>query len=291
MKGTKAHIIAAAASLLLAAAQFCWAATGQDQNDSVHDFGPWSTAVYTAPSGGTTHDFDSGAIVPGFNVSETIVYQSEYFQDNDVPQIFGYGISHTYVSIAQDGNEDMLMYLDMGLNPAAALDVFSNIPGIPACEYVLYPPNQRNTQFVQYGLADGLENNELAGDFVVGPLTPIATLNDFQNGQVVAVYFGGTYNNEAFASVTANFGTGTWSGVFLGTFDVAVSGSIEGQFFSSDSVTGFRDNSTPVSGMVAGSFYGPAADQIAGVIDIARNGERIVDLFDGQKVDINLPAN
>jgi hypothetical protein len=136
-----------------------------------------------------------------------------------------------------------------------------------------------------------LENNALADDLVDGTLTPVTALNDFQNGQVIAVYFGGTQNNQAFVSVTANFGSGTWSGIFTGPFDVAVSGSIQGQFFSSDTVAGFRDNTTPVSGMVEGGFFGPDADKIAGAIDITRNGDRIVDVFDGQKVDINLPAN
>lgn len=280
MKTTKAHIIAAAA-LFLTTASGAWAATGEEWNDSVHSFGSWSTELYTATSGGTTPDFDN---------SNTITYQPEYMQDHDLYETFGFGVFHHTVPIAQEGNGDLPMYVELGLNPAAAPDAFSGLAGISVDEYALYPQSHTDTLFVQYGHADGLENDALAGDFVVGPLTPIAALNDFQNGQVVAVYFGSTYNTDAFASVTVDFGAGTWGGIFLGPFDVKASGTLDGQFFYSEAVSGFQSHTTPVSGMVAGSFYGPAADEIAGVIDITRNGERLVDLFDGQKVDLNVPA-
>jgi hypothetical protein len=282
MKTTKTQIIAVTAGLLLSATQFSYAATGQGWNDSVHDFGPWSTAVYSDSSDVTS---------PELAASSDIGFLTEYAPDRDMYQTLGYGIFHTDVGMAQADDQDMPMYVDLNADSAAVPSGLLNTAQFAADEYVLYPQSQSDTQFVQYGHAENGGGAELNGDFVVGPLTSIATLNDFQNGQVVAVYFGSTFTHSAFTSVTANFGTGTWSGIFLGEFDVAVSGAIEGQFFSSDTVTGFRNSSTPVSGMVAGSFYGPDADEIAGVIDITRNGERIVDLFDGQKVDINLPAN
>jgi len=277
MNTTKTHIIIAAA-LFLAVAQGSWATTGEEWNDSVHSFGSWSTELYTATNGAATPDFDSNG---------PVAYQSEYMQDPDLYETFGYGIFHNTVSVAQEGTTVMPVYVeDLGLNPAVAPGAFSGLlTGISVSEYVLYPQSQSDTLFVQYGRAEGL-----AEEFVVGPLTPIAALNDFQNGQAVAVYFGSTYNTDAFASVTVDFGAGTWGGIFLGPFDVKASGSLEGQFFYSEAVSGFQSHTTPVSGMVAGSFYGPGAEEIAGVIDITRNGERLNELFDAQKVDINIPA-
>ncbi len=268
MKTTKTQIIVAAA-LFLATATGAWASTGEGWNDSVHSFGSWSTELYTATSGAATPDFDN---------NNTVAYQSEYMQDPELYETIGY-------SFALQGTTVMPVYVDLGLNTAVTPD---NLPVISASEYVLY--TKSHTRFVQYGHIDGFGNDGLASDIVFGPLTPIAALNDFQNGQAVAVYFGGTYNTDAFASVTVDFGAGTWGGIFLGEFDVKASGTVEGQFFYSEAVSGFQSHATPVSGMVAGSFYGPEADEIAGVIDITRNGERLTDLFDAQKVDLNVPA-
>ena len=281
MKKTKTHILAITAALFLAATQISCDGAGQEFTDSYNN-GTQGTQVNTANSGGTAPDFDTVGDIDS---------QSEYFQDSTIQEgSFGFGVFYKTIAATWEGDQDMPVYMDLGLNPTAVPGDFADMPQVSPDEYILYPQNDNETRFVQYSHAEEAENNEPAGDFVDGHLTPVAALNDFQNDQIVVVYFGGTYNNEAYASVTVNFDTGTWSGIFLGEYDVAVSGSIEGQFFYSETITGFRNSNTPVSGMITVGFYGPAADEIAGVIDITRDGERLVDLFDGQKVDLNVPA-
>jgi len=260
----KTHILTIIVSLFLTAAQISCNGASQEAKDSVNTSEPQTTKVMFDTSGD----------------------QDSTIQDGP----FGFGVLHETITATLKGDQVTPAYMDLGLNPIAVPGAFADMLQASPDEYILYPFSDDETRFVQYSKAVGAENNTLAGDFIDGHLTPVATLNDFKNDQVVVVYFGGTYNNKAYASVTANFAAGTWSGIFLGEYDVAVSGSIEGQFFYSETISGFNNSNTPVSGMITVGFYGPDVDDIAGVIDINRDGERLIDLFDGQKVDVILPA-
>ena len=204
---------------------------------------------------------------------------------------FGFGVLYKTVTAASVGNQDLPVYMDLGLNPTTVPESFTDMLQLYPDEYILYPQDNDVDRYVRYNGVEEVENDGLIGDLVDGDPTPIATLNDFQDNKIKVVYFGGTDNNEAFASFTMNFDTNTWSGIILGIYNVDVSGSIEGQFLYSETITDHNNPDIVVSGTIAGSFYGPEVDDIAGVIDIIRNGKRIVDLFDGRKVDINLPLN
>lgn len=256
----KTHMLAIVAALLLAATQISCKGGGQKFTDSLHNLEAQNSKQVNA----TTGTAQEGT--------------------------FGFGVLGKTIAASSEGNHDLPVYMDLGLNPTRVPDRFTDMLQVYPDEYILYPLNDDQVRFVQYSHVEEVENDGLIGALVDGDLTPIAALNDFQNGQLEVVYFGGTYTNEAYASFTLNFDTNTWSGIVLGKYNVAVSGSIEGQFFYSETITEFKDSGIYVSGMVAGGFYGPEGDDIAGVIDITRNGERIVDLFDGQKVDVNQPV-
>jgi len=257
----KTHILTIIAALLLAATQISCKSGGQELTNSANNLGAQNNRQVNAVIG-TVQD-----------------------------GTFGFGVLYETISATSEGNHDLPVYMDLGFNPTTVPECFVDMLQVYPDEYILYPQNDDKLRFVQYSHVEGVADNGLIGDLVDGDLTAITVLNDFQNDQIEIVYFGGTYNNEAYASLTINFAANTWSGIFLGKYNVAVSGSIEGQFFYSETITEFKNPDTLVSGMIAGSFYGPEVDDIAGVIDITRNGERVVDLFDGQKVDINLPAN
>lgn len=268
----KIHLLTITAALFMALTQISCNGGGQEFTDS-SNIGTQSTQV-GATTGGDDDDV-----------------QSKYFQENSTQEgPFGFGILYRTIAATWKGDDDLPVYMDWGLIPAAVPDNFTDILQVSPDDYILYPQTNYETRFVQYSYAEGAENDELIGDFVDGDLSPVDTLDDFQEDQIVIVCFGGTYNNHAYASVTINFGTSTWSGIFLGAYNVAVSGSIEGQFFYSETITEFNNSDILVNGMITGSFYGPEADDIAGLIDITRNGERLIDLFDAQKVDINTPT-
>ena len=270
MKKTNTYILTIAAALFLAVGQISCNGGGQEFTDSSNNLGAQSAQV---------------------NAVGLIDSQPEDFQESTTQEgPFGFGILYKTIAATWEGDHDLPVYMDQRLNPTAVPDSFVDILQVSPDNYILYPQSNDETRFVQYSYAEGAENDELIGDFVDGNLTPDEALSNFQDGRIVIVYFGGTYNNEAYASVTIDFDTSTWSGVFLGEYDVAVSGSIEGQFFYSETITEFNNPDVPVSGMITGSFYGPEADDIAGLIDITRNGMRLTDLFDAQKVDINAPA-
>ena len=245
----KTHIVSIAVALLLAAAQISCKEGGQEITNSLHNLDAQNTAT--------------GSVQEG---------------------TFGFGVLDETIAATSEGNPDLPVYMDLGLNPATVPVRFTDMLRVYPDRYILYPLNHDEIRFVQYNHVEEVENDGLTGDLVDGDLTPIAALNDSQNGQIEVSYFGSTYNDEAYASFTINFDTNTWSAIFLGKYNVAVSGAIEGQFFYSETITEFKNPGIYVSGMVAAGFYGPEVD------DIARNGDRIVDLFDGQKVDINPPA-
>jgi hypothetical protein len=266
----KIHLLTITAALFLVLTQISCNGGGTDSSNT---FGTQGTQVGAATDGGDTDA------------------QSKSFQESTTQEgPFGFGILYKTIAATWEGDHDLPVYMDLGLNPTAVPDSFADILQVSPDDYILYPQSNDESRFVQYSYTEGSENDELIGDFVDGKLTPDEALSNFQDGQIVIVYFGGTYNNETYASVTIDFDTSTWSGVFLGEYDVAVSGSIAGQFFYSETITEFNNPDVPVSGMITGSFYGPGADDIAGLIDITRNGLRLTDLFDAQKVDINAPA-
>ena len=271
----KTHILALIAALLLAATQISCKGGGQETTNSPNNLGAQNNQQVNAAPGTVTN------------------IQFNNFHDSPpTPEgTFGFGVLYKSIAAATEGNHDLPVYMDLGLNPTTVPDCFADMLQVYPDEYILYPQNDDQIRFVQYSHVEEVENDGLIGDLVDGDLTPIAELNDIQNSRIEVVYFGGTYNNEAYASFTLNFDTNTWSGIVLGKYNIAVSGSIEGQFFYSETITEFKNPGISVSGMIAGSFYGPEVGDIAGVIDITRKGERIVDLFDGQKVDVNLPAN
>jgi len=257
----KTHILTIIAALLLVATQISCKGGGQEFTNSTNNLGAQNNKQANAATG----TVQEGA--------------------------FGFGVLYKTIAARSEGNHDQPVYMDLGLNLTTVPGCFADILQVYPDEYILYPQQDDGIRFVRYSHVEEDKNDGLIGDLVDGDLTPIAALNDFQNGRTEVIYFGGTYNNEAYASFTIDFDTNTWSGIVLGKYNVAVSGSIEGQFFYSETITEFKNSGIPVSGMIAGSFYGPEVDDIAGVIDITRNGERIVDLFDGQKVDVNRPAN
>jgi len=268
----KIHLLTITAALFLVLTQISCNGGG---TDSSNNFVTQSTQVGAATDGDDTD------------------VQLKDFQESTTQEVaFGFGILYKTIAATWEGDDDLPVYMDQGLNPTAVPDSFADILQVFPEDYVLEDTQSNDeSRFVQYSQIEGVENDELFGDFVDGYLSPITALNDLQNGQLEIVYFGGTYSNATFASFTIDFGTNTWSGiVVLGEYDVAVSGSIEGQFFYSETITEFKNPDVPVSGMITGSFYGPEADDIAGLIDITRNGVRLTDLFDAQKVDINAPA-
>jgi hypothetical protein len=145
------------------------------------------------------------------------------------------------------------------------------------------------------------------GFFVYGTTTSADDLQSLQAGNVVANYCGVTgFGNHL--QMSADFGNGTWSGVWgddghdgfnvrqysdgagshylKGAVGFTASGTINGVNISSDTV-GTNDSGSSVSGSVSGAFFGPSAAAVGGISDItkSKNGEggyaasRNVDVF------------
>jgi hypothetical protein len=139
------------------------------------------------------------------------------------------------------------------------------------------------------------------GYFVYGTTTSAADMQALNAGNVTATYCGVTgFGNNM--TLTAHFGSGTWSGAWNGGYDGAVhyytgnsdpymkgqvgftaNGTISGVNLTSTSV-GTNDSGTTVSGSVNGAFFGSNAAAVGGISDITKTygkdgSYRNVDVF------------
>ncbi|MBB1077226.1 transferrin-binding protein-like solute binding protein [Rhodoferax sp. 4810] len=143
--------------------------------------------------------------------------------------------------------------------------------------------------------SDGGENGtEIYGHFVAGYTTPLSDMAALQAGNVVATYSGSNsgwyYGNPSQVSMSVNFGNSTWSGAWNGGIDGSVGtwtdsagrvniggqvgftvtgGAVSGANFSATSAN-LSALDGAVSGNVQGSFYGPQARTVAGVVAITK---------------------
>ena len=161
----KIHLLTITAALFLALTQISCNGGGTDSSNT---FVTQGTQVGAATDG---DDTDA---------------QSKSFQESTTQEgPFGFGILYKTIAATWEGDHDLPVYMDLGLNPTAVPDSFADILQVSPDDYILYPQSNDETRFVQYSYAEGAENDELIGDFVDGNLTPVEALNDFQEDQIV----------------------------------------------------------------------------------------------------------
>lgn len=158
-----------------------------------------------------------------------------------------------------------------------------------------------------------------AEGYVAGIVTPMADMAALQAGNVTASYVGFTSGGKSTSyqspvAMTVNFGNATWSGTWNGGSDslryiskgtdsdnrdyvvgrvgLIASGTVTGANFQSTSVS--ANKAVSVTGSVQGSFYGPQAAGLGGVVNVVKTTEAYgpasyVDVFAAQKVTAPTP--
>lgn len=158
---------------------------------------------------------------------------------------------------------------------------------------------------------DFYEDNWLDGQFIGGTTTSLDQLNEFVsnlNG-AVATYSGwafGAYGarTSQLDSLSINFGTRTWDATFnggengrvrtvqtidgntqlLGEVGFAVTGgAVNGINFSAGSNQLSALDASDVSGTVNGAVFGDAAQSVAGMIDVTKDGQAYQAVFRGSQ--------
>jgi hypothetical protein len=186
--------------------------------------------------------------------------------------------------------------------------------------YLGYDPNIVTIGEVSgYVWGDGGEAGFGGGAYVAGVLTPLMDIAALQAGNLTAYYTGYTagthweHDNypESPVAITVNFGNSTWSGSWnngvdgyththsadstgqvhvFGQVGFNASGNISGANIQSTSVS-TADPGATVSGSVQGSFFGPNAGALGGIVDITKSnpaggGEYGYGYTDAQYVDV-----
>lgn len=107
--------------------------------------------------------------------------------------------------------------------------------------------------------------------FVAGQLTSSSDMSALRASNITAWYKGETALARGDVCMTVQFGSGTWNGVWNHGYRVtgfSANGTINGANFASTNVTGSSVVSSESS--VRGSFYGPQAAALGGVVDVTK---------------------
>ncbi|TCV86728.1 transferrin-binding protein-like solute binding protein [Sulfurirhabdus autotrophica] len=118
------------------------------------------------------------------------------------------------------------------------------------------------------------KSSQTLGYYITGYSTPVSTIDTLRTANLTANYAGSSVLGSN-VNVAVNFGSSSWSGQWTGGSGIAfnASGSISGASIQGASTT------AGVTGTVNGSFFGPAANALAGRTDMTQGARQTADLF------------
>jgi len=150
-------------------------------------------------------------------------------------------------------------------------------------------------------IQDGLR----IGGFAAGSPTPLNDMSSLAVNNIQATYFGsGDYRSSfgrigrVYNDITVNFGNASWQGNWYaargpGGF-LNAQGSVTGNTFSSTSIGVAAMQDSPgiqqipvVTGSIKGTFNGPNAGYLTGLVNVTVDENNLVGTFVNQKVEYN----
>lgn len=145
------------------------------------------------------------------------------------------------------------------------------------------------------------------GGFVAGSPTPLNDMSSLAVNNIQATYFGsGDYRSSfgrigrVYNDITVNFGNASWLGNWYGAYGgqdglVNAQGNVTGNTFPSTNIGVATMQYPPsmqqqvsiqppvVTGSIKGTFNGPNAGYLTGLVDVASEGVNVVGTFVNQK--------